>query len=39
MNAFKAKVAEDKTAPTFSNSLGDLKKEYRVFDWHGTTIW
>ena len=32
LNAFKAKVAEDKTAPTFSNSLGDLKKniEYLI---------
>ena len=31
-DAFKAKVAEDKTAPTFSNSLGDLKKniEYLI---------
>ena len=32
LNAFKAKVAEDKTAPTFSNSLGDLRKniEYLI---------
>lgn len=32
LDAFKAKVAEDKTAPTFSNSLGDLKKniEYLI---------
>lgn len=32
LNAFKAKVAEDKTTPTFSNSLGDLKKniEYLI---------
>ena len=32
LNAFKAKVAEDKTAPTFSNSFGDLKKniEYLI---------
>lgn len=32
LNAFKAKVAEDKTAPTFSNNLGDLKKniEYLI---------
>ena len=31
-DAFKAKVAEDKTAPTFSNSFGDLKKniEYLI---------
>lgn len=32
LNAFKAKVAEDKTAPTFSNCFGDLKKniEYLI---------
>ena len=32
LDAFKAKVAEDKTASTFSNSLGDLKKniEYLI---------
>lgn len=31
-DAFKAKVAEDKTAPTFSNSFGDLRKniEYLI---------
>ena len=31
-DAFKAKVAEDKTAPTFSNSFGDLGKniEYLI---------
>lgn len=32
LDAFKAKVAEDKTAPTFSNCFGDLKKniEYLI---------
>lgn len=32
LNAFKAKVTEDKTAPTFSNCFGDLKKniEYLI---------
>ena len=32
LDAFKAKVAEDKTAPTFSNSFGDLRKniEYLI---------
>lgn len=32
LDAFKAKVAEDKTASTFSNSLGDLRKniEYLI---------
>lgn len=32
LDAFKAKVVEDKTAPTFSNSLGDLRKniEYLI---------
>lgn len=32
LNAFKAKEAEDKTAPTFSNSFGDLRKniEYLI---------
>ena len=32
LNAFKAKIAEDKTAPTFSNCFGDLKKniEYLI---------
>ena len=31
-DAFKAKAAEDKTAPTFSNSFGDLRKniEYLI---------
>ena len=31
-DAFKAKIAEDKTAPTFSNCFGDLKKniEYLI---------
>ena len=31
-DAFKAKVAEDKTAPTFSNCFGDLRKniEYLI---------
>ena len=32
LDAFKAKVAEDKTAPTFSNSFSDLRKniEYLI---------
>ena len=32
LDAFKTKVAEDKTAPTFSNSFGDLRKniEYLI---------
>ena len=32
LDAFKAKVAEDKTAPTFSNCFGDLRKniEYLI---------
>ena len=32
LNAFKAKIAEDKTASTFSNCFGDLKKniEYLI---------
>ena len=32
LDAFKAKVAEDKTAPTFSNNFGDLRKniEYLI---------